>query len=103
MKSLTSLFLLSTIIVFSTIAQKDPTARKVLDAMSAKYQAIPAFRAQFTYNMENDGEDIDEGFEGTILVMGEKYKLIMSEQEISFDGTDVYTYLKDDNEVTISS
>lgn len=97
------LMLCCTAIIGQAIAQKDPAAKTVLDAMSNKYQQIPAFRAEFSYTMEDDGDDIDEGFKGTILVRGEKYKLIMDEQEITFDGTDVYTYLKEENEMTISS
>lgn len=97
------LMVFCTALLSQAIAQKDPAAKTVLDAMSDKYQKIPAFRAEFSYTMEDDGDDIDEGFKGTILVRGEKYKLIMDEQEITFDGTDVYTYLKEENEMTISS
>lgn len=103
MKSIQFLFILSIAVLTQAIAQKDPAAKSVLDAMSAKYQKIPAFRAEFSYTMEDDSDDIDEGFKGTILVRGDKYKLIMDEQEITFDGTDIYTYLKGENEITISS
>lgn len=103
MKSIQTLFILSLVLLTQAIAQKDPTAKKVLDAMSVKYQEIPAFRATFSYTMEDDGDEIDEGFKGTILVRGEKYKLIMDEQEVTFDGTSIYTFLKEENEMTISS
>ncbi|MEO9966461.1 MAG: outer membrane lipoprotein carrier protein LolA [Reichenbachiella sp.] len=103
MKSVQFLIILSTVFLTQAIAQKDPAAKKVLDAMSTKYQNIEAFRAEFSYTMEDDSDDIDEGFKGTILVRGEKYKLIMDEQEVTFDGTDIYTYLKDENEVTVSA
>lgn len=83
-------------------AQKDPQALEILDAMSEKYKNIPAFTANFSYIMENDAEDIDEKFEGVITVKNNKYKLEMSGQEIINDGVAVWTYLKDDNEVTIS-
>lgn len=102
MKSLQSLIILSIALLTQAIAQKDPAAKEVLDAMSNKYKKIPAFQAEFSYTMEDDGDEIDEGFRGTILVKGEKYKLIMDEQEITFDGSDIYTYLKEENEVTIS-
>ncbi|MEP3390549.1 MAG: outer membrane lipoprotein carrier protein LolA [Reichenbachiella sp.] len=103
MKSIQFLIILSIAALTHAVAQKDPAAKQVLDAMSDKYQKIPAFRAEFSYTMEDDGDDIDEGFKGTILVRGEKYKLIMDEQEVTFDGTDIYTYLKEENEMTISS
>ena len=103
MKSIITSILLSLSILFSAQAQKDPAARKVLDAMSAKYQKIPSFVADFSYTMQNDDEDIDEGFEGNILVKKDKYQLKMEGQEITFDGTDIYTYLADDEEITISA
>ncbi|WP_422361506.1 LolA family protein [Reichenbachiella sp.] len=103
MKSIQFLIILSIAALTHAVAQKDPAAKQVLDAMSEKYQKIPAFRAEFSYTMEDEGDDIDEGFKGTILVRGEKYKLIMDEQEVTFDGTDIYTYLKEENEMTISS
>ncbi|MEP2025139.1 outer membrane lipoprotein carrier protein LolA [Reichenbachiella sp.] len=95
--------MLTIVALTHAIAQKDPAAKEVLDAMSEKYQKIPAFRAQFSYTMEDDSDEIDEGFKGTILVKGDKYKLIMDEQEVTFDGSDIYTYLKEENEITISS
>ncbi|WP_420582224.1 LolA family protein [Reichenbachiella sp.] len=103
MKSIQFLIILSIAALTQVVAQKDPAAKQVLDAMSEKYQKIPAFRAEFSYTMEDEGDDIDEGFKGKILVRGEKYKLIMDEQEVTFDGTDIYTYLKEENEMTISS
>lgn len=102
MKSIQFLFILSIALLTQAIAQKDPAAKAVLDAMSTKYQQIPAFRADFSYTMEDEGDEIDEGFKGTILVRGEKYKLIMDEQEVIFDGTNIYTFLKEENEMTIS-
>ncbi|UXX79717.1 outer membrane lipoprotein carrier protein LolA [Reichenbachiella carrageenanivorans] len=103
MKSIQFLFILSIAVLSQAIAQKDPAAKEILDAMSAKYQKIPAFRAEFSYTMEDEGDEIDEGFRGTILVKGNKYMLIMDEQQVTFDGTSIYTYLKEENEMTIAS
>lgn len=83
-------------------AQKDAAALEILDAMSAKYKSMPAFEANFSYNIENPEEGIDEGFQGIITVKDSKYKLNMGGQEIINDGENVWTFLKDDNEVTIA-
>jgi len=90
------------IVISQAFAQKDPVALEILDAMSTKYKNIPAFTADFSYIMENDEESIDEKFEGKITVKSGKYKLNTGGQEIYNDGIYVWTYLKDDNEVTIS-
>ena len=90
------------IVISQAFAQKDPVELEILDAMSTKYKNIPAFTADFSYIMENDEESIDEKFEGKITVKSGKYKLNTGGQEIYNDGIYVWTYLKDDNEVTIS-
>jgi len=82
-------------------AQYDSKALAILDAMSAKYKDAPSFMASFTYTLENEMEDINEEFSGEILVMGEKFKLDLGEQEIYNDGETIWTYLKDVNEVNI--
>ncbi|MEQ9286822.1 MAG: outer membrane lipoprotein carrier protein LolA [Cyclobacteriaceae bacterium] len=102
MNKSTLMVLAGLLFAMQAFAQKDPQALEILDAMSEKYKNIPAFTANFSYIMENDAEDIDEKFEGVITVKNNKYKLEMSGQEIINDGVAVWTYLKDDNEVTIS-
>ena len=103
MKSLLISASLILFLISQSIAQKDPVAREILDAMSNKYQQIPAFRATFKNTMENETEGINEGFNGRITVKGEKYRLIMDQYEILFDGQDRWTYMKEDNEVQVSS
>lgn len=83
-------------------AQKDPVAKGILDAMSAKYKAIPSFSTNFSYTMEDPEEEINEKFEGRIIVMKNKFKFNMESHEVINNGVTVWTFLKDDNEVTIS-
>ena len=102
MKFLTTLLAICLVFGFSANAQKDPKARQILDAMSAKYKKTPSFKADFKYIMENPEEDINEGFEGQIFVKGDKYKLLMTEQEIRFDGENVWSYSQELDEVQVS-
>ena len=37
-------------------AQQDPKAAKILDQMSAKYQAMKSFKANFTQTLENQSQ-----------------------------------------------
>ncbi len=90
------------LITIQVNAQKDPVAKNILDAMSAKYKAIPSFSTDFSYTMEDPTEGIDEGFEGEIKVMKDMFRLNMGGQEIINNGVTVWTYLKEDSEVTIS-
>ena len=87
----------------NVMAQKDPKAREVLDAMSDTYQKISSFQADLAYTMTNKVENINETFNGKISVKGDMYRLVMQEQEIYNDGTTVWTYLPDLPEVTIDN
>ena len=48
MKKSFSLLLLAASLALPAAAQQDPKAGKILDQMSAKYQALKAFQATFT-------------------------------------------------------
>lgn len=84
-------------------AQYDPNALKVLDAMSAKYKKIPAYSAKITSSLINETEGLNEKFSGNISVKGEMYRLELDEQVVINNGTTVWTYLPDVNEVNIDN
>lgn len=84
-----------------TYAQVDQKAKGILDKMSDKYQNISVYKTNFVYRLTNKVEEIDEQFSGEIMVKGEKYVLIMSDQEIYNDGETIWTFLKDANEVNV--
>jgi outer membrane lipoprotein carrier protein len=98
--------LLAILLFFSAkivFAQYDPKALEILDAMSKKYKAIPAFEANITQTLTNDVEKINEEFKGKITVKGEKYRLVLPEQEVINNGTTVWTYLPEAKEVNIDT
>jgi outer membrane lipoprotein-sorting protein len=82
-------------------AQEDQKAKEILDKMSDKYQNIPSYKTNFVYRLRNKVEDIDEEFSGEIMVKGEKYVLLMNEQEIFNNGEIIWTFLMDANEVNV--
>jgi outer membrane lipoprotein-sorting protein len=84
-----------------THAQIDQKAKEILDKMSDKYQGIPAYKTNFVYRLTNKAENVDEQFAGEIMVKGEKYVLLMSDQEIYNDGETIWTFLKEANEVNV--
>jgi chaperone LolA len=102
MKRLTYLAVMLFTALTTAQAQNDPKAGEVLDAMSAKYKAIPAFKASFSYSMENSGSGIKENTAGDITVKNGKFYLKMGEQEVINNGSTVWTYLKESNEVNIA-
>jgi outer membrane lipoprotein carrier protein len=102
MKKYLALLALSTSVASAVSAQQDPKAGKILDQMSAKYQAMKAFKANFTQTLENDATKVKENLSGDITVSGQKFRLKMSGQEVINNGQTVWTYMKSENEVNIA-
>jgi outer membrane lipoprotein carrier protein len=97
-----NLLLLLILTSSAVFAQKDKKALQILDAMSEKYKAMPAFKADFQYTIENPSSGINDTFGGEITIKGSMFRLKMDGQEIINNGTTVWTYLEDENEVNIS-
>src|SRR6187551_2363964 len=84
-------------------SQYDPKALEILDAMSKKYKAVPAFEANISYTLTNEVEKINEEFKGKMVVKGDKYRLVLPEQEVINDGKTLWTYLPEAKEVNIDN
>lgn len=84
-----------------SFAQYDAKARDILDAMSAKYKNILAYKASFSTSLVNEADGVNETFKGEITVKGDKYLLETTDQIVINDGEAVWTYLPDVNEVNI--
>lgn len=103
MKKIGLLIFLMAVLANSGWAQRDPKALEILDAMSEKYQNIDGFKAKLVYKLENEAEKLNETFRGEITVMGDKYRLKIGEQEIINNGSTIWTYLQEVNEVNIDN
>ena len=99
MKKLIVLFLLS--ITNITLAQ-DKKAEAILNAMSAKYKSYKSYNAVFSYGVENSAGKVGQSFSGNVTVKGDKFLLKTAGQEIYNNGKDIYTFVKETNEVNIS-
>jgi outer membrane lipoprotein carrier protein len=84
------------------MAQKDPRAEKTLNEMSKKYQAMKAYSASFSQTLENPNSKVKETMKGDITVMGNKFRLSMDGHEVINNGTTIWTFMKNENEVNIS-
>lgn len=70
----------------------------IIDGMQKKYKSMGSFSANFSY--QTDGGN---ALTGSITVKGTKFRLKTSGQEIFNNGKEVATYIKEINEVNISS
>ncbi|TWI78269.1 outer membrane lipoprotein-sorting protein [Lacibacter cauensis] len=102
-------FLISALITVAAVGQtqslgkSDPAAKKILDAVSAKFKTYKAVQATFTFKSEDGKGKVLGVKKGTLYTKGNKYRVtITGGQDIFCDGVTVSTYDKTANEVTIS-
>ncbi len=84
------------------MGQSDPAAKKVLDGVSAKFKSFKSVTAKFNLKMENGSGKSVGNKTGTVYMKGTKYRITVTGQEIFCDGSNVWTYDKASNEVTIT-
>jgi len=80
----------------------DPEAKKVLDAVSAKFKSFKAVQSTFTLRIEDANGQALGVKKGTVYMKGPKYRVSITGQEIFGDGANVWTYDEAANEVTIT-
>ncbi len=86
---------------FSKATESDPAATAVLEKLRQKYEAYTSMEATFSITIEIPEEDRIEQL-GKMSQSGDKYRLDMEQQSIISDGTTLWAYLKNNNEVQIS-
>ncbi len=87
----------------SNATKSDPDAKKILDAVSAKFKTYKTVQANFTYKVENASGKALSTKTGTVLMKATKYKVNFGGQEIFSNGSTVWNYDKSANEVTVSN
>lgn len=104
---ITSLLLITTVFTAAFAQPKgmgsnDPEAKKILDAVSAKFKTFKAVQAKFSLSIENGSGKVLGNKSGSLYMKGSKYRISITGQEIFCDGSNVSTYDKSANEVTIT-
>ncbi|MEN6456891.1 MAG: outer membrane lipoprotein carrier protein LolA [Prolixibacteraceae bacterium] len=99
------LFVLSAFLGFGSFAQQDQKAKSILENVTKTTRSFQSIQAAFDYIMDNKKEGIHEENKGEIIMKGEKYQLKLPQLglEVYCDGKNVWSYMKDANEVSITS
>lgn len=100
------IFLIITIIIIgslSSMAQQDPEAKKILDKVAAKSKTYSSIQADFELIIENRRDNKVSKTSGKIKIKDDKYYMETLGSKVYFDGTTLWTYQEDINEVIISS
>ncbi len=80
----------------------DPDAKKILDAVSAKFKTFKSVQATFTLKNEDSKGAVLGTKKGTVSMKGNKYRVSITGQEIFCDAANIWTFDKSANEVTIT-
>ncbi|WP_209331616.1 LolA family protein [Lunatimonas salinarum] len=105
LKSVILLSFLTTAVMLDLLGQTDQRAQTILTEVSERYQELNGFKATFEYSYSTDTEGVIQTNTGEVSVKGDKYRLVLDDQEIYNDGNTVWTYIKSSKyeEVTINS
>ncbi|KIO75354.1 gliding motility protein [Pedobacter lusitanus] len=103
-KILVALLILSGI-SFGGYAQQDVKAKAILAEVSKKYRSFDVVKAEFAFTLESPQNKAKETQQGTLIAKAaaNKYKVIMTDQDMISDGKSQWTYLKKDKEVQVSA
>lgn len=85
------------------LGKSDPDAKKILDAVSARFKTYKAVNAPFKLKITNAAGKEQGSKSGTVQMKGVKYRISLDGQEIFCDGKTVWTYDKGANEVQITN
>lgn len=87
---------------FGAQAQDDAKGKAIVDKLMAKAKTWTTFEADFSSRLQNTTNKLDVKQEGNMKVKGKKFRLALDKNTIINDGTVLYTYNKDANEVNLS-
>lgn len=102
------IFLIAGIIALSVmatpvLAQNDTKAKTILENVSKRVNSLKSLKANFALHLAGANGKVKETKKGSFMMKGPKYKVTLAGQEIICDNKTVWTYMKETNEVQVSS
>ena len=80
----------------------DPEAKKILDAVSAKFKTFKSVQSNFSLKIENVANKLMGNKAGTVFMKGTKYRIKVAGQDIFCDGSNVWTVDAAAKEITLT-
>lgn len=103
MKKLLSLVLVAGLMAEPAMAQGDAKAKGILEAVSKKVNSLKSLKTNFALFLKGNNGKVTDTKKGTVYMKGPKYRVSLGGQEIICDNKTVWTYIKDANEVQVST
>lgn len=95
--------LLALMISSFSFSQDETQARSILDQVANQYKSYDGVSLLFTFDLDNQQEDIQESQNGKAWTKGNAYKVDVMGVETYFDGTTKWSYMVDADEVNITT
>lgn len=95
--------LLALMISSFSFSQDDTQARSILDKVANQYKSYNGAALLFTFDLDNQQEDIQESINGKAWTKENAYKVNLMGVETYFDGTTKWSYMVDAEEVNITT
>ncbi len=109
MKKILSVAMMMLAVSFTIQAQvpkgmgsSDPEAKKILDAVSAKFKTFASVQSGFSLKMENAVNKVIGNQKGTVYMKGTKYRIKVTDKDIFCDGSNVWTVDAAAKEITLT-
>ena len=84
------------------MGKSDPDAKKILDAVSAKFKSFKSVQSNFTLKIENAANKLIDSKKGTVYMKGTKYRIKVAGQDIFCDDSNVWTVDPASKEITLT-
>jgi outer membrane lipoprotein carrier protein len=109
MKKIFNLAVFMSVMFFTVNAQppkgmgnSDPEAKKILDAVSAKFKSFKSVQSKFNLKIENGSNKVLGNKNGTVYMKGTRYRITIPGQDIFSDGSNVWTVDAAAKEITLT-
>ncbi len=86
----------------TVLAQDDPKSKAIVDRLIASSKTWTSFEADFSSRLQSTKDKLDVKQDGNMKVKGKKFRLQLDKNTVINNGTVIYTYNSDANEVTLS-
>lgn len=96
------LMMIAWLLPLTGLSQQDPRAETYLEAVSGQFSLNEAYRIEMDYVREDIMRETYAEGEGTIWMKGTKYKIVVDEYIVYFDGEKLYSQNTEAMEVYVS-
>jgi len=101
MKRAIYIFVVVMLASVASISNAQDQAKAILDEVSTALAAYNTLQADFTFTLSNEEADIEDSFEGNLVLQGNKYRLSIMGLLILCDGERLWNFVEEMNEVSI--